>query len=252
MLILWMCVWGCVATMRQGPVNLSVIRFLTAGTYFLAALHKLNSNFFNPDISCAHHAFRGIASHWSEIDWSLIPIDSLPHLIIVTEVLIGALILRRSLWVWPLGFVVHAPLTVTLAPAFGAVMFAGYAGGLSARQWSALHRIWRGHWFKLVGIGLLALGLEIVVQSKASMGLPWVQVGLGAMLAASAFMLMRQRYRGASTRGHPLIRRSFGWVGLAYSRLNPLRGHSVPTRPPCSVTFESTGPATIATYSRSL
>ena len=54
MLISWMSAWGCIATVRKQPVNLSVIGYLTAGTYFLAALLKLNSNFFNADISCAH------------------------------------------------------------------------------------------------------------------------------------------------------------------------------------------------------
>ena len=192
MLLTWIGAWGAIVTISRTTVQLTVVRYLTAGTYLLAALHKLNDNFFDPDISCAHHALEGVAAHWSRLDWTFVPEAYLPHLVILTELAIALLVLRRSLWVWPVGFVFHAPLTVTLAPAFGAVMFAGYAACLSANQWASLRRVWRQHPGKLIGAGLVGLTTEWSLQMDGSVSLPWIQIGLGTMLISSIVIVISQ------------------------------------------------------------
>tara|TARA_B100001250_G_C19687878_1_gene738897 strand:- start:133 stop:1068 length:936 start_codon:yes stop_codon:yes gene_type:complete len=130
---------------RPGKDALGSVTWITAGTYWLAALHKVNTSFLNPEMSCAHHAWDQVQDHWSWLPQ--VNLDSELALgIIFIEIAIGVLLVRRSPWAWVLGILFHLPLTVTLAPAFGAVMLAGYAASLTPRQIVILRRFTRRNW----------------------------------------------------------------------------------------------------------
>ena len=64
----------------------------------LAAFHKLNHDFLNPEFSCAHHALRQMDAYWSLIPFPTGLGVSLSIAVVVIEILICILLLRRSLW----------------------------------------------------------------------------------------------------------------------------------------------------------
>jgi hypothetical protein len=106
--------------------------------------------------------------------------------VVLWEVLLGVLVLRRSRWVWPLGLAFHLPLTVTLAPAFGAVMVAGWAAGVAPREVVLWRRAVRGarRCGLLVAAGLGAAAVEALMRSAPD---PLAQGKVflaGALLAA--------------------------------------------------------------------
>ncbi|MGC6416282.1 MAG: hypothetical protein ACON3Z_04160 [Bradymonadia bacterium] len=166
---------------------LSCVRWLTAGTYLLAAFHKLNHDFLNPEFSCAHHALRQMDAYWSLIPFPMGLGVSLSIAVVVIEILICILLLRRSLWVWPIGAVFHWGLTVTLAPAFGLVMLAGYASALTANHLVLIRATWRRHLKSIVCLTGALLCLDSVFSGTlASVG----QMIKGIMILGSAVVAL--------------------------------------------------------------
>ncbi|MEE2757084.1 MAG: hypothetical protein VYA30_10505 [Myxococcota bacterium] len=178
MYLTWVGFFSCMATVVHRIELMAIVRWLTAGTYWLAALHKMNRDFFNPEISCAHHALRQLDSHWQ---WASLPTDlgvELSILVIGIECIIGVLIVRRSLLVWPVGCLFHWGLTVTLAPAFGLVMLSGYCATLNGRQMVLIrHLICRRKTVLSVSIASL-----IAVEGLLSQQIPSVMTVLKAAL----------------------------------------------------------------------
>ena len=135
--------------------------WLTAGTYLLAVFHKLNTAFFDPRYSCADHAWAQVAGRWPVPD--VLPFA--PWAAVVLEVALAVALLRGSPWRWPLGILFHLPLTVTLAPAFGAVMLSGYVAAGSPREAVAWRRMWRSNrrgWVLVAGAVLAVVELAVV------------------------------------------------------------------------------------------
>ena len=156
---------GLVGTPRAGRASLSVVTAVTAATYVLAALHKVNSDFFDPAVSCAQHAWAQVEALW----FAWLPLHDPPRawlggLVVAWEALLAALLLRGSPWVWPLGLMFHLPLTVTLAPAFGAVMLAGYAATLGPRTVVRWRRAYLASRVHLGAAGALAVVLDVLAQ----------------------------------------------------------------------------------------
>ncbi len=190
-----------------GHAVLTSIRWLGAGTYFVASFHKLNTAFFNPQTSCAHYALDQIRHHWELLNIPAFNGVWLSVLVILVEGVIGVLLIRRSLWVWPLGLLFHWPLTVTLAPAFGFVMFASYAAALTPRHVVFLKRTVRD-------IGWLWLATPIFLIGEYCLGpdtMRWT-TAMKALLAGMVTILflaalMRQPHFNKnvwSRRGRPL------------------------------------------------
>jgi hypothetical protein len=129
-------------------------------TYGLAAVHKLNDAFFDPATSCADHAIRQVVALWPSLPAPLAS-PGLAALVVLWEALLALLVLTRSRWLWPVGLAFHLPLTLTLAPAFGAVMVAGWAAGMPSREVVAWRRVeagldpvgWRWRWCRPAGRG---------------------------------------------------------------------------------------------------
>ena len=167
MLLTWMAAIGIYGTVGRRQVALDAVVWITAATYWLAALHKLNTDFLNPDVSCGQHALQQVAAHWGWFP-NLTPGIELAVLIIGVEIVIGLLLVRRSFWAWIIGIGFHVPLTVTLAPAFAFVMFAGYAAALTPRQWVITRRAVSNK-RSIVLLGALIFGLfEGVGQQEFS------------------------------------------------------------------------------------
>jgi hypothetical protein len=160
MLLTWMAALGVFGALCSQRAILSGVTWITAGTYWLAALHKLNAGFFNLEISCAQHAWHQVLDRWTWLPETQFG-QELAISIVAIEITIGVLIVKRSLWAWVIGIVFHFPLTVTLAPAFGAVMFCGFAAGLTPRQVAILRRSLALNKVRWVGGGLVFVLVDI-------------------------------------------------------------------------------------------
>lgn len=176
-------------TKRAARAALDAAALVTAATYTLAALHKLNADFFDPNVSCAQHAWAQVEGFW--LSW--LPAHDPPGawlaaLIVAWEVALAVLLLRRSPWVWPLGIAFHLPLTVTLAPAFGAVMLAGYAAAMAPRTLVAWRRVLRARWRFVCAAGGVALALDLATHGAPG---PWdgrLKVFVAGGLLATALL----------------------------------------------------------------
>ena len=164
---------------------LSMVRWITAGTYWLAALHKINSDFLNPEISCAHHALRQLDAHWQWLDLPTNLGVELSILVIFIEILIGILIVRRSLFIWGVGCIFHWGLTVTLAPAFGLVMLSGYCSVISSRQLVMIRGLWRSRSTLI----LVTVSILVAIEGLLSGQIPSVMTILKAVLFFGSFVL---------------------------------------------------------------
>ncbi|MEE2786597.1 MAG: hypothetical protein VX589_04600 [Myxococcota bacterium] len=215
MLMLFMSVGGLIACIRPSFSATDAARVLGAFTYFLAVLHKLNTDFLNPDISCANHALDVIKAHWIGMDWTWIPAPALPWFAIIVEGTLGVFLLRGSLLVWPLGFLFHLPLTVTLAPAFGAVMFGTYAAAMSKRNWWRMKRAWRRHHRLMIASAVAFFVIQAALEGGVSIALPWIQSMLGWVLSMMALMAWSASRRSSRPAFRPV--RKVAWVmGLAW------------------------------------
>ncbi|AWV90365.1 hypothetical protein [Bradymonas sediminis] len=122
---------------------LRVFQGITVCTYLLAALHKLNREFFAPDYSCAVYGVDKLFNYW-HLNLALLPAGwrgLAPWSVLVGELGIALLYLvgkRRWAWAWAVVF--HIPLTLTMAPAFAFVMFAGHAAFLRPADLAHLRR----------------------------------------------------------------------------------------------------------------
>ena len=206
---------GCaVGTREAARRTLDTVRVVAGLTYLLAATHKLNTDFFDPAVSCADHAARQVATLWSLP--TLVDSPVLAAGVVLWEVLLGVLVLRRSRWVWPLGLAFHLPLTVTLAPAFGAVMVAGWAAGVAPREVVLWRRSARGLRRRalLLAAGLGAAAIEALMRAAPDPLAQGKVVLAGALLAAWPRRVVRPVTR-PTHRGAILVGVVFAAHGLS-------------------------------------
>ncbi|MCA9541528.1 MAG: hypothetical protein KC620_21670 [Myxococcales bacterium] len=200
---------------RRASTALAAVRLITAGTYALAAFHKLNRDFFDPAISCATHAVDVIAARYN----LLAPLVDAGHLLplaaVATELALAFAVWRGARWMWPLGIVFHLPLTVTLAPAFFAVMFSGYAAATPPRDVLRWRRALRGSG-PMIALGIILGG---AVDALAAGGVPdgraWVAaMGFGGISALTVRFLRDRRGRPRAPRPAtwPARALALGWL----------------------------------------
>ena len=164
---------------------------LSASTYLLAIVHKLNYDFLYTAQSCAIHGY--------DLSLSLIPqflmsslhksqlirlLNTYPLLasisVLSLEWLLALLCWQRHKLIWLIGLIFHLPLTLTIAPSFGAVMALGWGAGTmlgsrntkyNKRQTVKLKLILKHKLivFIYVSHGLLSPYLGIEVQHSAAM-----------------------------------------------------------------------------------
>lgn len=117
---------------------------ITVLTYVAAAFHKLNRDFFAPDLGCGAYGwtklstFFGASGPWPGGD--LLNGAAVPGAIVTTELAIAVLLFRRHPAVLPLALLFHLPLTLVLAPAFVFVMALGFVAMLDDEDLRVLRR----------------------------------------------------------------------------------------------------------------
>lgn len=191
------------AVRAESQTVLTCVRATVGGTYLLAALHKMNSAFLDPAYSCAGHAFRQVEVHWYLPSLTILD-PALPYLAIGLEIVLATAVLRRSRWMWPLGLLFHVPLTVTLAPAFGPVMWAGYVAAMAPRTLVRWRRVgWRWAVFGAV--------LGVLVELGLHQGLDGPLVAI-KMAAAGALLMVAARAWANDRTWSPL--KPIGWFVL--------------------------------------
>ncbi len=210
MYLLWVAALGAVAVIRPSFSPLSGIRGITAGTYLIAAVHKVNTGFLDPTYSCAHHAAAQVSDRWSLLtgveDWGV----SLSILVIVVELLLAIGIWRGRPWIWLVGAAFHIPLTATLAPAFGAVMFSGYVSCLTARQLVRLKAVYTRYGGVIVSTGLASMVASMLHDGH--LGDWWIAVKLGVAVALVTWSLFTLKNWVPST--HSMSRVGLMMTGL--------------------------------------
>jgi hypothetical protein len=145
--VLLACMAGAAAwyTGRRQPDQvLDSAKWLAVVTYALAFFHKLNLDFLDERYSCAVYGGQKAAAYWGlELDASAAAV-ALIGAVLVVEAAIAVLLLVGMRWLaWPLAVAFHIPLTLTMAPAFAFVMFAGHAAFVTREDLRWLGVIWR-------------------------------------------------------------------------------------------------------------
>ena len=117
----------CLARRRPDGA-LAAAQWLTIGTYLLAFFHKLNADFLDAGTSCAVYGAGKTATYWGmDLDLSGLGVG-LILAVLAVEAGIALLHIAGLRWLaWTLAVAFHIPLTLTMAPAFAFVMFAGHA-----------------------------------------------------------------------------------------------------------------------------
>ncbi|MGB0646227.1 MAG: hypothetical protein ACPGQS_03570 [Bradymonadia bacterium] len=207
-LLLVFALVGALVAYRWNPDRLKTIAWMTATTYLVAALHKLNTGFLNPEISCSVHAVAQVADRW-DMDVPVFFNDYFPVLTIALELGVGLALMMRSRWYWALAFIFHLPLVVTLAPAFGAVVLCGASAATTPKELVFLRSFWRRRWGVVVVCSLLAV---IAEWSRTAVFLSlWQHLQVG-WYAALCFMLFRANDSSRQTRNRRLGYLSWGWL----------------------------------------
>jgi hypothetical protein len=130
------------------------VRTLTVLVYALAALHKLNRDFFNPAVSCANGGLVVLAN--GAADWLPPSIaesfvsPSWPIVFVVIELSLPVLLLLRPAIGVTVACVFHVPLTIIFAPGFVFTMMSGWLCFFSTAELRAMGRILRRRWKHIV------------------------------------------------------------------------------------------------------
>lgn len=103
---------------------------LTIVTYAAAAFHKLNRDFFDPDVSCAVYGLDKLGDYYGigEVAPDGEVAVAIAVAVVAVEAGIAALyVLRRRRLALITALIFHIPLTLTVAPAFAFAMLVGHA-----------------------------------------------------------------------------------------------------------------------------
>ena len=144
---------------RSARYCLRTIVWCVSLTYGLAVLHKLNTDFLYTAQSCAIHGVEVALSLFDDgassgvihpylkslIAWATAHPTSVASCVLGLEWSLALLCWRHSRWIWGCGYAFHIPLTLTIAPAFGSVMAAGWSAGslLGEQEYTDRSRVHR-------------------------------------------------------------------------------------------------------------
>ena len=110
------------------------------------------------------------------------------------------LVLRGSPWMWLLGLAFHLPLTVTLAPAFGPVMFSGFVAATRPRDAVVARDIWRRQKSRLCLGGLFLVALDGLSTGGLAGPLLTAKLFVAGAIAAGAVSLIGRRAHALAPR----------------------------------------------------
>lgn len=140
---------------------------LTVGVYAIAALHKMNSGFLDPALSCANGGLAILADNWALALGPEITGAALwPPVFLVVEVTVAVLLVARPVYGMVLATAMHIPLTIVFAPSFAFTMISGWVCLLREDELAHLMATMRRHHRLIVGagaiFGIASLGLYLV------------------------------------------------------------------------------------------
>jgi hypothetical protein len=186
-MLLIFAIVGARLSLTWSSRQLHSLSLVTAVTYLMATVHKLNRSFMNSETSCSVHAVTQVLERW-QLSWPSELNSFLPGLTIIVELSLALMLTFRSRWYWLFAFGFHLPLVVTLAPAFGAVVLCGATAGLTARDLVSMRAIVRQKPWRWV---LVFFGV-IVTEGYLSHSYLSVwqhgQVGWYALVCGAAFL----------------------------------------------------------------
>ncbi len=156
---------ACFAGRRDGRAERTAVglpyavRWLTVLVYALAAVHKVNAGFLDPEVSCATGGVDILARNWGAPWIAADPMKAWwPIGWLVVEGAIAVLLVVRPAVAIALACFVHVPLTIVFAPAFAFVTASGFVAALSETDLLWVGRVMRRRWTAIVAIGA-ALGI---------------------------------------------------------------------------------------------
>ena len=162
-------------------------RVLVASTYWIAAFHKLNRDFFDADLSCASYGWEKLGVFFESLGLPASIGSAGAWAVVLTEALVGLLLLTRPRWGIILGLLFHIPLTLVLAPAFVFVMGIGYAAALSTTDWEHVRGALSRYRLRIVAAAATALFLPILGDDSATLLLTMkISLVLGAAATSAA------------------------------------------------------------------
>jgi len=185
------------------------MHWVTGLTYSLATLHKLNTEFLNPVTSCANYGINKLAIHWQVPTdvalWSIWPGVAL----LIEGAIPLLLMLGRHRIAWVLAVLFHIPLTITMAPAFAFVMFAGLAAFVTDEDRETIFSIIERHWKWIIPLSVSITAISVLrpqtTPDPSMIVREWMLWAL-LLLLATAFPLWKRK---------SWTRRALPKVGLA-------------------------------------
>ncbi len=189
---------------------LDAVRLLTAGTYLLAALHKVNRDFLDPAVSCAQHAWAQFVAHYPALP-SMDGEVALPALVVVQELAIAVLILRRHALMWPLGLLFHLPITVTFEPAFGLVMISGYVATVTPRQAVRWRRGFRRRWGIAAGAAAV-IAADTALHGALASPITLLKLAAAGAIAVAWLSAARRPWYGPAAAGRAASLLGAAWL----------------------------------------
>jgi hypothetical protein len=127
--------------------------------YALAALHKLNRDYFDPSVSCANEGLRVMAEQSADTFPAALRATFearwWPIAQVAVEATIPLLLWRRPGYGVLLAAAMHLPLTIIYAPCFAFTIMPGWVCFFSGEQLAALGRVLRRRWIAVLGAGAI-------------------------------------------------------------------------------------------------
>lgn len=158
----------CMTAGPRGERTLATtVRALTLGVYGIAALHKMNRDFFDTAVSCANGGMQILAENWSLPALAaeeLAPVW--PPLFLATELALVVLFAVRPAWAVVLALVMHLPLTLIFAPAFAFTMIPGWVAFFRAGELRWYGSVWRRRWKIAVPIAVALFATSVALYFR--------------------------------------------------------------------------------------
>jgi hypothetical protein len=176
------------------------VRWITLSVYALAAVHKLNRDFFDPAVSCANGGLRLLAGDAAPLlGWSGVPVAYVAIELGLALVLLWRPAIGVAFAAW-----MHLPLTIIFAPSFAFTMMSGWLSFLREDElralWVTLRRRW---WVVLIGGGVpAALSRAAFFPGRWQTDPDWcIKEVLLWLVAAWLLEAVTSRWRGGLFRG---------------------------------------------------
>lgn len=174
---------------RMDPGLFFVVRVLTVGVYGMAALHKVNRDFFTPEVSCANGGLGVLAVEWGAPLVERVAAHPLwPLLFVAAEAAVALLFVLRPGVAVAAAMVLHLPLTIIFAPAFAFTMMTGWVAFFREDELKHFGATVRRHWASIavIGGGPAALSLSRHSAERWSVDPDWcAKEGILWMIAAA-------------------------------------------------------------------